>query len=84
MLEKQFNPNFPYNGIVHFYIDKKWYSKEKENPIAQIKIKKETRRSISKNELCNHFSHKHIRNGKICLVDCKCIEFTKYNYLKNF
>jgi hypothetical protein len=78
MLEKQFNPNFLYNGIVHFYIDKKGYSKEKANSIAQIVVKKETQRRICKNELCKHFSHNHIRNGETCLVvDCKCIEFTK-------
>ena len=41
MLEKQFNPNFLYNGIVHFYIDKKGYSKEKANSIAQIIVKRE-------------------------------------------
>jgi len=78
MLEKQFNPNFLYNGIVHFYIDKKGYSKEKANSIAQIVVKKETQRRICKNGLCKHFSHNHIRNGETCLVaDCKCIEFTK-------
>ncbi len=78
MLEKQFNPNFLYNGIVHFYIDKKGYSKEKANSIAQTVVKRETLRRICKNELCKHFSHNHIRNGETCLVaDCKCIEFTK-------
>mgnify|MGYP004007828917 CR=1 FL=1 len=35
LLEKQFNPNFVYNGIVHFYIDKKGYSKKK--PIRLLK-----------------------------------------------
>ena len=28
LLEKQFNPNFVYNGIVHFYMDKKGYQTE--------------------------------------------------------
>ena len=78
MLEKQFNSNFLYNGIVHFYIDKKGYSKEKANEIAQKVVKRETQRRICKNELCKHFSHNHIRNEEICLVvDCKCSEFTK-------
>ena len=78
MLDKQFNPNFLYFGIVHFDIDKKGYSKEKANSIAQTIVKRETQRRICKNELCKHFSHNHIRNGETCLVaDCKCIEFTK-------
>tara|TARA_B110001454_G_C12296661_1_gene257660 strand:+ start:178 stop:414 length:237 start_codon:yes stop_codon:yes gene_type:complete len=78
LLEKQFNSNFLYNGIVHFYIDKKGYSKEKANEIAQKVVKRETQRRICKNELCKHFSHNHIRNEEICLVvDCKCSEFTK-------
>jgi len=29
LLEKQFNPNLVYNGIVHFYMDKKGYSKKR-------------------------------------------------------
>ena len=78
MLEKQFNPNFLYNGIVHFYIDKKGYSKEKANMIAQSVVKRETQRRICKNESCNHFSHDHIRNKQTCLaIDCQCMGFTK-------
>ena len=78
LLEKQFNPNFVYNGIVHFYMDKKGYSKEKSNEIAQAIVKREIQRRVCKNELCKHFSHNHIRNGETCLVvDCKCTEFTK-------
>jgi hypothetical protein len=49
MLEKQFNPNFLYNGIVHFYIDKKGYSKEKANSIAQTVVKKRnTKKNLQK------------------------------------
>ena len=78
MLEKQFNPNFLYNGIVHFYIVKKGYSKEKANMIAQSVVKRETQRRICKNESCNHFSHDHIRNQQTCLaLDCQCMGFTK-------
>jgi len=78
MLEKQFNPNFVYNGIVHFYIDKKGYSKEKANQVAQAIVKREIQRRICKNESCKHFSYDHIRNGEVCLVaDCRCREFTK-------
>ena len=78
LLEKQFNPNFVYNGIVHFYMDKKGYSKEKSNEIAQAIVKREIQRRVCKNELCKHFSYDHIRNGEVCLVaDCRCREFTR-------
>jgi len=41
MLEKQFNPDLLYNRIVHFYIDKKGYSKDQANAIAQKVVQKE-------------------------------------------
>ena len=78
MLEKQFNPNLLYNRIVHFYIDKKLYSKEKANSIAQVIVRKETQTRICNNKLCKHFTHNHIRNTETCLViDCKCNQFAK-------
>jgi hypothetical protein len=78
LLEKQFNHNLLYNGIVHFYIDKKSYSKEKANFIAQVIVKKEAQKRICKNKTCMHFTHNHIRNAETCLVvDCKCNQFTK-------
>jgi len=78
MLEKQFNPDLLYNRVVHFYIDKKGYSKEKANLIAQSVLQKESQRRTCKNEKCKHFLHDHIRNAETCLVnDCKCNEFTK-------
>ena len=78
MLEKQFNPDLLYNRVVHFYIDKKGYSKQKANEIAQLVVQKEAQRRICKNENCKHFSHDHIRNEQTCLVlDCQCSEFTK-------
>jgi len=67
-----------YNRVVHFYIDKKGFSKDKANEIAQTVVQKEATRRICKNEKCKHFSHDHIRNAEICLVDnCGCNEFTK-------
>ena len=78
MLEKQFDASLLYNKIVHFYIDKKGYSKEKANEIAQSVVQKEAQRRMCKNQNCMHFSHDHIRNSETCLViDCKCKEFTK-------
>jgi hypothetical protein len=67
-----------YNRVVHFYIDKKGFSKDKANEIAQTVVQKEAVRRICKNEKCKHFSHDHIRNAETCLVDnCGCNEFTK-------
>ena len=78
MLEKQFDANLLYNKIVHFYIDKKGYTKEKANEIAQSVVQKEAQRRICKNQKCKHFSHDHIRNSEVCLVrDCNCKEFSK-------
>ena len=48
MLEKQFNPDLLYNSIVHFYIDKKGYSKDQANAIAQKVVQKEAQRRICK------------------------------------
>jgi len=78
VLEKPFNPDMLYNRVVHFYINKKGFSKDKANEIAQTVVQKEAIRRICKNEKCKHFSHDHIRNAEICLVDnCGCNEFTK-------
>ena len=67
-----------YNRVVHFYIDKKGFSKDKANEIAQTVVQKEAIRRICKNEKCKHFSHDHIRNAETCLVEnCGCNEFTK-------
>ena len=78
MLEKQFNPDVLYNRIVHFYIDKKGYSKDKANLIAQSVVQKEAKRRICKNKNCKHFSHDHIRNAETCLIaNCQCVKFSK-------
>ncbi len=59
-------------------MDKKGYSKDKANEIAQVVVQKEAQRRICKNDKCKHFSHDHIRNSETCLVeDCKCNEFSK-------
>ncbi len=77
MLEKQFNPDLLYNRVVHFYMDKKGYAKDKANLIAQSVVKREAQKRICKNEKCKHFSHDHIRNLETCLVEnCDCDKFT--------
>lgn len=78
MLEKQFKPDMLYNKVVHFYMDKKGYSKDEANAIAQKVVTREAQRRICKNKNCKHFSHDHIRNAETCLVsDCDCREFLK-------
>jgi len=78
ILEKTFNPDILYNHIVHYYIDKKGYSKEEANAIAQKVITKESQRRICKNSRCHHMSHEHIRNNGTCFVlDCRCTKFVK-------
>ena len=78
LLEKPFKPDLLYNTVVHFYIDKKGFSKDKANAIAQAVVKKETERRICKNEMCRHLAHDHIRNAEICLVnDCECTKYVK-------
>ncbi len=78
MLEKQFKPDMLYNKVVHFYMDKKGYTKDKANAIAQKVVTREAQRRICKNEKCKHFSHDHIRNAETCLAsDCDCREFLK-------
>ena len=76
MLEKQFNPDLLYNRVVHFYMDKKGYTKDQANQIAQSVVNREAQRRMCKNEKCKHFSHDHIRNAETCLVEsCDCDKF---------
>jgi len=76
MLEKQFNPDLLYNKVVHYYMDKKGFTKEQANQIAQSVVEREAQRRICKNEDCKHFSHDHIRNSETCLVEkCNCNKF---------
>jgi len=78
MLEKQFKPDLLYNKVVHFYMDKKGYSKKQANAIAQAVVTRESQRRICKNKNCKHFSHDHIRNAETCLVSyCDCRKFVK-------
>lgn len=80
MLEKTFDSDLLYNKIVHYYLDKKKYSKEQANEIAQNVIKREINRRKCKNPQCGHLLSDHIRNTATCLVlDCDCIKFLKKN-----
>lgn len=76
MATHEFDPNELYNRIVHYYIDKKGYSKEKSNEIAQRVVEREKKRHICKNTACGHSMYDHIRTRETCLVlDCECRKF---------
>lgn len=76
MIEKEFNVEKLYNGVVHFYIDKKGYTAEQANRIAQKVVIRETQRRRC--DICNHMSHDHLANTKTCLyVGCQCRKFVK-------
>ena len=78
MLERQFNEDLLYNRIVHYYIDKKNYSKNSANSIAQSVVKRERLRRTCKNSDCHHLSNDHIRNSETCLkIGCNCTNFVK-------
>jgi hypothetical protein len=78
LIEKEFEPELLYNKIVHFYIDKKNYSKDQANSIAQNIIKREIQRRKCKNLKCGHSFNDHIRNSETCLVlECNCLKFEK-------
>ena len=78
MIEKTFNPDMLYNKIVHYYIDKKGYTKDQANSIAQSVIRREAERRMCKNEQCHHSLDDHIRNSGTCLIlNCDCSKFLK-------
>ena len=78
MLEKQFDASVLYNSVVHHYMDKKGYAKEKANDIARYVVQRETQRRICRTTGCGHLSHDHIRNTEVCLANnCECKRFTK-------
>lgn len=78
MIEKVFNPEKLYNKVVHYYMDKKGYTKEQANSIAQAVIRREAERRMCKNENCHHSLDDHIRNSGTCLVlNCDCSKFLK-------
>ncbi len=75
-IEKTFDSDLLYNKIVHYYVDKKKFSKDQANAIAQNVIKREINRRKCKNFECRHSLTDHIRNTDTCLVlDCNCTKF---------
>ena len=65
-----------WNQVVHYYIDKKGYSKEDANKIAQRIVTREISRKICQNVSCNHLVDEHIGKKGNCLIStCICKEF---------
>ena len=76
MLGQKFDPNALYHRIVHYYIDKKSYSKESANEIAQTIVQRELLRRICKNIKCKHSMDQHVRAKETCLIlNCDCSRF---------
>ena len=70
-----------WSQIVHYYIDKKGYSKEDANNIAQRIITREINRKICQNVSCNHLMDEHINKKENCLVtSCTCKKFLLGSY----
>ena len=65
-----------WSQIVHYYIDKKGYTKENANKIAQRIIIRERNRKICNNNSCNHLVDEHINKKDQCLITtCNCKKF---------
>ena len=76
MLGQKFDPNALYNRIVHYYIDKKSYSKDQANEIAQSIVQRELARRTCKNIKCKHSMDEHVRAQETCLIlSCDCRHF---------
>ncbi len=76
MIEKRFDAEMLYSRIVHYYVDKRGYSRDKANAIAQGIIEREAMRRECKDVRCGHSMNDHIRNAETCLVvKCECRRF---------
>jgi predicted RNA-binding Zn ribbon-like protein len=76
MIEKNFDFNKLYARVVKYYLDKKHYTKEKANLIAQKVVLRERKRRTCQNSGCGHMLYDHLRNYESCLVDkCTCEKF---------
>ena len=65
-----------WSQIVHYYIDKKGYTKEDANKIAQRINIRERNRKICNNNSCNHLVDEHINKKDQCLITtCNCKKF---------
>lgn len=77
MIEKYFDIDRLYGRVLRYYINKKHYSKEAANAIAQKIIQKERSKRMCKNARCRHLLNDHVRNYESCLVEsCMCEKFS--------
>jgi hypothetical protein len=78
MIERNFDFNKLYRKVVKYYLEKKHYTKEKANFIAQRVVLKEKKLRTYQNSTCGHLLYDHLRNYESCLVDrCECQGFVK-------
>ena len=78
MLEKKFDFNRLYGKIVRYYLEKKHYTKETANLIAQKVVQKEIKMRTCTDAQCGHLLHDHLRNYDSCLVgQCNCKNFKR-------
>ncbi|MFM8659242.1 MAG: hypothetical protein ACKOCQ_04825 [Candidatus Nitrosotenuis sp.] len=78
MLERRFDFNKMYGKIVRYYLEKKHYTKEKANLIAQQVVQRELKQRTCRNSGCGHLLHDHLRNNEVCLVSkCECAKFIR-------
>ena len=78
MIESTFDVDMLYSKVARYYVDKKGYSKEQANSIAQSVVLRETERRTCQDGDCRHMLHDHIRNTGTCLVPtCSCAKFKK-------
>lgn len=78
MIEKDFDFTKLYGKVVRYYLDKKRYTKEKANRIAQLVVQKEKNLRTCHNKKCGHLKFDHIRNYESCLIDdCECNKFVQ-------
>ncbi|WP_268542446.1 hypothetical protein [Candidatus Nitrosotenuis cloacae] len=76
MIERGFDFTKLYGRIVRYYLDKRRYSKERANEIAQKVVQRERR--IRTCQKCAHLTYDHLRNYESCLVgECDCQKFER-------
>jgi hypothetical protein len=78
VIEKSFDFNRLYSKVVRYYLDKKHYTKEKANFIAQTVVQREKKLRTCQNSACGHLLYDHLRNYESCLIErCGCSRFVK-------
>lgn len=67
-----------YGRIIRYYMDKKGYTKEKANRIAQSVIRREAAARTCGNQDCRHAPGRHQSGSRTCLeAGCDCMHFVR-------